>query len=146
MLVLGGDWSAYWYNGSIYASEIARGLDVFELTPTKFLTQNEIDAAKTIRVAELNVQNQQKFEWPPQFVVAKAYVDQLARSQALPEKQIAALQKAIQAAESAPKSQGRLAKLQAMAPGLEKNAGTASNPSDSKRLQALADILKHPAA
>ena len=51
MLVLGGDWSAYWYNGNIYGSEIARGLDVFELTPTKFLTQNEIDAAKAVRVA-----------------------------------------------------------------------------------------------
>src|SRR5271156_2907079 len=146
MLVLGGDWSAYWYNGAIYASEIARGLDVFELTPTKFLTQNEIDAAKTVRVAELNVQNQQKFEWPAQFVVAKAYVDQLARSQALPEQRIAAIEKAIQAAESAPKSQSRLAKLQAMAPGLEKSAGTSGNPADSKRLQALADILKHPAA
>ncbi len=145
MLVLGGDWSAYWYNGAIYASEIARGLDVFELTPTKFLTQNEIEAAKTVRVAELNVQNQQKFEWPAQFVVAKAYVDQLARSQALPEKQIAGLQKAIQAAESAPKSQSRLAKLQAMAPGLEKSAASASNPADSTRLQALAEILKHPA-
>ena len=146
MLVLGGYWSAYWYNGAIYGSEIARGLDVFELTPTKFLTQNEIDAAKTVRVAELNVQNQQKFEWPAQFVVAKAYVDQLARSQALPEKQIAALEKAIQAAESSPKSQSRLAKLQAMAPGLEKSAGAASNPTDSTRLLALADILKHPAA
>ncbi|MGC1129469.1 MAG: hypothetical protein WA875_07910, partial [Candidatus Acidiferrales bacterium] len=80
MLVLGGEWSAYWYNGYIYGSEIARGLDVFELTPTKFLTQNEIDAAKTVRVAELNVQNQQKIEWPAQLVVAKAYVDQLERS------------------------------------------------------------------
>jgi hypothetical protein len=60
MLVLAGDWSAYWYNGHIYASEIARGLDVFELTPTKFLTQNEIDAAKTVQVSELNVQNQAK--------------------------------------------------------------------------------------
>ena len=49
MLVLGGDWSAYWYNGHIYASEIARGLDIFELTPTKFLTQNEIDAAEAVR-------------------------------------------------------------------------------------------------
>src|SRR5207249_372863 len=54
MLVLGGEWAAYWYNGYIYGSEIARGLDVFELTPTKFLTQNEIDAAKVIRVPELN--------------------------------------------------------------------------------------------
>jgi len=64
MLVLGGDWSAYWYNGYIYASEIARGLDVFELTPSKFLTQNEIDAAKAVHVSDLNVQNQQKIEWP----------------------------------------------------------------------------------
>src|SRR4029077_4682865 len=100
MLVLGGEWSAYWYNGSIYGSEIARGLDVFELTPTKFLTQNEIDAAKTVRVTELNVQNQQKIEWPAQLVVAKAYVDQLSRSQALPSDKITALQKAIQSAES----------------------------------------------
>jgi hypothetical protein len=146
MLVLGGDWSAYWYNGAIYASEIARGLDVFELTPTKFLTQNEIDAAKTVRVAELNVQNQQKFEWPAQFVVAKAYVDQLARSKALPEKQIASLGKAIQAAQNAPTNQGKLAKLKAMAPDLEKSATTAGNPADSTRLQALAEILKHPAA
>jgi hypothetical protein len=61
-LVLGGDWSAYWYNGAICGSEIARGLDVFELTPTKFLTQNEIDAAMAVKVNELNVQNQQKIE------------------------------------------------------------------------------------
>src|SRR5437016_6989632 len=111
MLVLGGEWSAYWYNGSIYGSEIARGLDVFELTPTRFLTQNEIDAAKAVRVSELNVQNQQKIEWPAQLVVAKAYVDQLSRSQALPADQIAALQKAIQSAESSHMNKGKLAKL-----------------------------------
>src|SRR6185369_2681115 len=70
MLVLGGDWSATWYNGRIYASEIARGLDVFELTPTKDLTQNEIDAAKTVHMSEFNVQNQQKIEWPKKLVVA----------------------------------------------------------------------------
>ena len=50
VLILGGDWSAYWYNGYIYGSEIARGLDVFQLTPTKFLTQNEIDAAKAVQL------------------------------------------------------------------------------------------------
>src|SRR6202050_2262150 len=91
MLVLGGDWSAYWYNGYIYGSEITRGLDVFELTPTKFLTQNEIDAAKSVHVAELNVQDQQKIEWPATLVVAQAYVDHMERSQALPADQIAAL-------------------------------------------------------
>jgi hypothetical protein len=146
MLVLGGDWSAYWYNGTIYGSEIARGLDVFELTPTKFLTQNEIDAAKTVHVAELNVQNQQKLEWPAQLVVAKAYVDQLERSQALPAEQITALRAAIQGAQSSHMSKSRLAKLKGMAPSLEQSAATAKSPADSTRLHSLADILKHPSA
>src|SRR5262249_37596421 len=115
MLVLGGDWSAYWYNGNIYASEIARGLDVFELSPTELLTQNEIDAAKTVRVSELNVQNQQKIEWPSQLVVAKAYLDQLERSKALPADQIAAVRKAIQSAESSHLNQKDLAKLKSFA-------------------------------
>jgi len=144
-LILGGDWSAYWYNGYIYGSEIARGLDVFELTPTQFLTQNEIDAAKTVRVSELNVQNQQKIEWPAKLVVAKAYLDQLSRSQALPADQIAALQKAIQDAETSHMSKGNLAKLKGMTPSLEPSAAAAKNPADAARLRALANILKHPA-
>ncbi len=146
MLVLGGDWSAYWYNGSIYGSEIARGLDVFELTPTKFLTQNEIDAAKTVRMPELNVQDQQKIDWPAQLVVAKAYVDQLERSQALPAERIAALRKAISGAENSHMSKGKVAKLSAMAPSVENSAAAAKSPTDSARLHALADILKHPSA
>jgi hypothetical protein len=146
MLVLGGDWSAYWYNGNIYGSEIARGLDVFELTPSKFLSQNEIDAAKTVRVSELNVQNQQKIEWPAQLVVAKAYVDQLERSQALPAKQIADLRAAIKGAETSHMSKSKMAKLSGMATSLEAGAATAKSPADSKRLQALADILKNPSA
>ena len=146
MLVLGGDWSAYWYNGYIYGSEIARGLDVFQLTPTKFLTQNEIDAAKQVQVAELNVQNQQKIEWPADLVVAKAYVDQLSRSQALPPRRIAGLQKAIGRAEKAHLSKSSVAKLQRIAPSLEKSAATAKTPADSMRMRALADVLKHPVA
>jgi hypothetical protein len=145
-MVLGGDWSAYWYNGYIYASEIARGLDVFELTPSKFLTQNELDAAKTVRVSELNVQNQQKIEWPAKLVVAKAYVDQLSRSQALPADQITALQKAIQNAESSHMSKDALVNLKGMAPSVASDAGSAKNPADAARLKALADILEQPAA
>ncbi|MDT4897336.1 MAG: hypothetical protein QOH25_2413 [Acidobacteriota bacterium] len=140
MLVLGGSWSAYWYNGHIYSSEIARGLDIFELTPTQNLTQNEIDAAKAVRVAELNVQNQEKIEWPRQLVVAKAYVDQLERSQALPSDQIATLRQAIQRAESSRK----LGKLKSLAPSLEKSALLTKSAADSARLQALADILRRP--
>jgi len=146
MLVLGGEWSAYWYNGYVYGSEIARGLDIFELTPTKFLTQNEIDAAKTVHLAELNVQNQNKIEWPAKLVVAKAYVDQLSRSEALPATRIGQLQKAIQTAETSHLSKVSLARLKAMAPGLEKEAAAAKTPADASRMHALADVLKHPSA
>jgi hypothetical protein len=145
MLVLGGDWSAYWYNGHIYASEIARGLDIFELSPSEFLTQNEIDAAKTVRVAELNVQNQQRIEWPAQLVVAKAYLDQLERSQALPAGQIAAVRNAIQSAESSHLNRRELAKLQSFAQSLKESARITKSAVDSKRLQALAEILQRPA-
>jgi hypothetical protein len=145
-LVLGGDWSAYWYNGSIYASEIARGLDVFQLTPTKFLTQNEIDAAKAVHVAELNVQNQQKVEWPAQLVVASAYLDQLERSQALPAKQIATLKKAIKGAEKSNLSESKVAKLKGMTDSLEQSSAGSKSPADSTRMLALAAILKHPTA
>jgi len=143
MLVLGGEWSAYWYNGYIYGSEIARGLDVFELTPTQYLTQNEIEAAKTVRVSELNVQNQQKLAWPAKLVVAKAYLDQLARSQALPADRISALQQAIQSAESSRLSKSKVAKLKQLAPDVEKAAASAS-PVDASRLHSLAAILQHP--
>ena len=146
MLVLGGDWSAYWYNGHIYASEIARGLDVFELTPTKFLTQNEIDAAKSVHVTELNVQNQQKIEWPANLAVAKAYLDQLSRSQALPTEEIAALKKAIQNAESTHMSKDALAELKRLVPSLQKDADSAKDHTDSTRLRALAEILERASA
>ena len=145
MLVLGGHWSAYWYNGNIYASEIARGLDIFELSPSEFLTQNEIDAAKTVRVAELNVQNQQRIKWPAQLVVAKAYLDQLERSQSLPADQIAAVRNAIQSAESSQLNRRELAKLQSFARSLKENARMTKSAVDSKRLQSLAEILQRPA-
>jgi hypothetical protein len=144
MLILGGHWSAYWYNGHIYASEIARGLDIFELSPSEFLTQNEIDAAKTVRVAELNVQNQQRIVWPRRLVVAKAYLDQLERSQALPADKIAAVRNAIQSAESSNLNRRELAKLQSFALSLKESARTTRNAVDSKRLQALAGILQRP--
>jgi hypothetical protein len=136
MLVLGGHWSAYWYNGHIYASEIARGLDVFELTPTANLTQNEIDAAKTVRVSELNVQNQERIVWPNNLTVAKAYVDQLERSQALSAADIAGLRSAIDG-----KNGGKMKKSAA---SLESGVASAKTPADAARMQALASILRKP--
>jgi len=143
-LVLGGDWSAYWYNGYIYSSEIARGLDVFELTPTKFLTENEIDAAKAIRMAALNVQNQQRITWPSSLVVARAYLDQLARSQALPAKRIAEIRKQIDRAEKSHLKPKQVATLRKLAVGIEKDAGRIQGLSDSRRSSSLAEILLHP--
>jgi hypothetical protein len=145
--VLGGDWSAYWYNGQIYASEIARGLDIFELTPTKDLTQNEIDAAKTFHMSEFNVQNQQKIEWPRNLTVAKAYLDQIERSQALAADQIANVRQAIETAERSRMNKASLAKLNSLAPSLEEVAyvTVSRSPVDASRLRALAEILKSPA-
>jgi hypothetical protein len=144
MLVLGGDWSAYWYNGHIYASEIARGLDIFELTPTENLTQNEIDAAKLVRVAELNVQNQEKIVWPRSLVVAKAYLDQLERSHGLPADEIANLRQAIEKAEASKLAKKDAAKLKSMTSSLEKGAGMSRGGGDSAKLHDLAVILKNP--
>ena len=79
----GGSWSVYWYNGVMVSSEISRGLDIFELTPSGFISRNEIDAAKTVHLDYLNTQGQPKLVWPPSFALARAYVDQLERSQGL---------------------------------------------------------------
>jgi hypothetical protein len=82
-LVMGGHWSAYWYNGYIYGSEISRGLDVFALKPSAYLTQNEIDAAKTVRFEQFNAQEQPKLVWPPSFALSRAYLDQLERGKGM---------------------------------------------------------------
>jgi hypothetical protein len=94
-------------------------------------------------VAEFNVQNQQRIVWPAKLVVAKAYLDQLERSQALPADQIAAMRGAIQTAESSQLRTGR-AKLQSFARSLRESAPNAKSAVDSKRMQALAEILQRP--
>ena len=98
-MVAAGTWSAYWYNGAIYSSEILRGLDVLELVPTPELTQNEIDAAKSVRVDYQNVQSQRRITWPPTFALSRAYVDQLERSGGLTAARIAATRTALTRAE-----------------------------------------------
>jgi len=133
--VLGGSWSAYWYNGNIYSSEIARGLDVFELTPTKDLTQNEIDAARSVMVDEQNVQNQQQIVWPKTLTVAKAYVDQLERSGAMNAADVTAARAAIDG-----KNKSAMKKL---AKTIDANAAKA-NATDAMRMKNLAEILAKP--
>jgi hypothetical protein len=98
-LVGGGSWSAYWYNGYIISSEIARGLDILELQPSEYISQNEIDAAKLVHFTFLNVQDQPKFVWPASFAVARAYVDQLGRSGGLEHENVSATREALAVAE-----------------------------------------------
>ena len=81
-LILGGYWSAYWFEGLIYGTEIARGFDVLELMPSDYLSENEI-AAASLRSSggTFNAQRQQQHIWPAEPVVALAYLDQLQRSE-----------------------------------------------------------------
>ena len=143
-IVLGGYWSAYWYNGYIYGSEIARGLDIFKLTPSKFLTQNEIDAARLVNVDELNVQNQQKIVWPSDLTVAKAYLDQLGRSKAISAERIAVLNAAVEKAQKSHLAKKEAAALRGMAAGVESDASSAKDAADGKRLHELAKIMESP--
>ena len=137
---MGGMWSVYWYNGYIYGSEIARGVDVLKLVPNKFITQNEIDAANQVHFDELNVQNQPKIIWPRNFVVARAYLDQLSRSSAVSPQQISAMSAAIAKAEAS-RSRKDAAHLKTLAASLDKDAASAKTPADAQRMRALAAIL-----
>ena len=145
-LIVGGYWSTYWYNGNMYASEIARGMDIFKLVPTQYLSQNEIDAATQWRVAEFNAQNQPLVKYQPTTAVAKSYVDQLNRTKGL-------------SAERAKAVIDGLAKVDELRTGKERNAAAAlaaldavadqvaadakaAKGRDAIRLQSLSDTLK----
>jgi hypothetical protein len=144
-LVTGGFWSAYWYNGQIYGSEIARGVDVFRLIPSEYLTQNEIDAAGLARSEEFNPQEQPRIVWPASFVVARAYIDQLARTNALPQERVRALRAALDRGDkvrSGDKSAAAtLDQLDSLASQVDKDAGAAAK-ADAARLRALAAAIK----
>ena len=137
-LMLGGYWSAYWYNGHIYGAEIARGLDIFRLTPSEHLTQNEIDAALLVRMDQFNPQLQTKIEWPAEFVVARAYLDQLARNDGLRADRRTAVSRALDAAERASGS-ARTAALERLATELQSDA---QSSTDGERVRALADVVR----
>jgi hypothetical protein len=97
----GGYWSAYWYNGVIVGSEMARGLDIFELVPSAFISQNEIDAAKSVKLDYFNTQGQVRFIWPATYSLARAYLDQLERSRGLDADKVAEARAQLALAEKA---------------------------------------------
>src|SRR5712671_6890435 len=136
-LVGAGSWSAYWYNGYIVSSEISRGLDIFALQPSAFISQNELDAAKLIHFDYLNAQDQQQLVWPASFVVARAYLDQLERTNGLAPDKLAAARKALAAAEQA-SGQGRRDALTQLATQLK---GDAPGAADQAKLGMLAGTV-----
>ncbi|HET8713736.1 MAG TPA: hypothetical protein VFM23_08670 [Gemmatimonadales bacterium] len=136
-LASGGTWSAYWYNGYIYSSEIARGLDVLELQPSALLTANEIAAAKSVQLEYFNTQDQPRITWPASFAVARAYVDQLARSNGLSAERIGTIRQTLDRAEKA-HGQERRDALTALATSLGQDGMTAS---DKAKVQKLAGVV-----
>ncbi|HXF95946.1 MAG TPA: hypothetical protein VNI61_07565, partial [Gemmatimonadales bacterium] len=134
----GGSWSAYWYNGYIVSSEIARGLDILELQPSAWLSQNEIEAAKLVRFDFLNVQEQPRFEWPASPVVARAYLDQLERSNGLGRERVSAVRDALARAERLSAAARRDALTQ-LATELDADA---SRAADGAKVRLLAGVVR----
>ena len=145
-LIMAGHWSAYWYNGYIYGTEIARGLDVLKLLPSEYLSQNEIDAASLFAPDVVNAQQQRMIHWPASPVVARAYLDQLGRSQALTSERAEALTVALDRAEqnlaSGISDGGRTSgQLDAFATELERDSVGVTG-RDQARLRSLAETVK----
>jgi hypothetical protein len=146
-LITGGYWSAYWYNGRIYATEVARGLDVFRLTPSEHLSQDEIGAAMLVRSSRFNAQQQERFTWPATSLVARAYLDQLTRSGALDSQRVAAARRTLNRSDELrgsrdPNAAGVLNELDSLATQVEAVEATAPSRRDSSRLRALAATVR----
>ena len=142
-LITGGFWSTYWFNGFIFGSEIARGVDVFRLKPTEYLSQNEIDAASQVHLDIFNAQEQSRMTWPNSSVVARAYIDQLTRSKSILPERVRAVNSALDKADAL-RGTGATAvatELDAVAGRLESDAA-ATNGRDAARFHSLAATLK----
>ncbi len=144
-LIVGGYWSAYWYNGLIYASEIARGLDAFKLTPSEFLSQNEIDAAALAQTREFNAQAQSKVAWPASPLVARAYLDQLTRTKSIPAERArtiaAALDRAGKIGSGDRNAAALVRDLNSLTNALEGDAAKAAG-QDAARMKSLATTMR----
>jgi hypothetical protein len=139
-MLSGGYWSTYWYNGSLYGAEMARGIDVFRLKPSEFLSQNEIDAAMQFRLQEFNSQNQPKVVWEPTAAVAKAYMDHLSRTKSITAAQVKTVSDAL-----GKNNKSGADELEKLAGQFDGDAAKATGV-DQKRMKALAETLRGRAA
>ena len=137
-VTMAGPWSTYWYNGVIVSSEIVRGLDILELLPSAFLSQNEIDAARTVYVDYFNAQAQQRFVWPPSFALTRAHLDQLERAGGLSGDRIASVRRVLATAERA-SGAPRREELVGLAARLEDEA---DGERDTRKVRMLATAVQ----
>jgi hypothetical protein len=139
---IGGSWGAYYYNGLVYSSELARGLDVLELLPSDKISANELAAAKLVRLSELNPQSQPHIVWPAAFPVVRSYLDQLVRGNGLSAARTSAIDKALTAAER----QSGAARGRALSSLAGQVEGDVKGASDGTRVKTMAAAIRALAA
>ena len=149
-LITGGYWSTYWYNGNIYGAEIARGLDVFRLKTSEYLSANELAAAVLVQATSFNAQQQARITWPSDSVVARAYIDQLNRTKGIGAARAGAVTSALERADRVKNTRSReaetsLDELTSLSAQVDADARAASG-RDAIRLHALATTLTARAA
>ncbi|MFA4950928.1 DUF305 domain-containing protein [Brevundimonas sp.] len=139
----GGYWSVYWYNGRIYGTEIARGLDVLTLTPSEHLTANEIAAAQMAdEGGTVNPQQQFPVKWPAHPVVAKAYLDQLARDNAMPAETMAQMTAALDQATPLVDGGSRDAAVARSLTAMARDIRVTGTDQTAKRMAGLKETLE----
>jgi hypothetical protein len=139
---IGGSWGAYYWNGYIYSSELARGFDILELLPSDKLSANELAAAKLVRFTEYNPQSQPHIVWPAAFPVVRSYLDQLVRDNGLSAERTTAIAKALDAAEKQTGA-ARGASLTKLAKAVD---GDVAGAKDQARVKSLSAEIKRLAA
>jgi hypothetical protein len=139
---IGGSWGAYYWNGLIFSSELDRGMDILELTPSAQLSANEIAAAKLVRFDDYNPQSQPKMTWPPAFVVVRSYLDQLVRNGGLASARTAAISSALDMAEMKTGA-ARATALNALAQQVDRDVAGAR---DGARVRTMAGEIRRLAA
>jgi hypothetical protein len=139
---IGGSWGAYYWNGYIYSSEMARGLDILELLPTDKLSANELAAAKLVRFTDYNPQSQPKIVWPAAFPVVRSYLDQLVRGSGLATARTTAISSALTAAEK----QSGAARARSLVTLATQVDADANGAQDAARVRAMSAAIKALAA
>lgn len=142
-MVMGGYWSSYWYKGRIYGTEIARGLDIFSLSPSQYLTANEIAAAGLAdQGGEFNPQQQFPVKWPAEPVVAQAYLDQLQRGGAVAPASVTQMNAMLREAATALAANRRDAALAGRIDTMGRSLKAAgSDPAAQRRVAGLKETL-----